>query len=348
MNSAKHVLFESWCTLLSLVAALILGGLVLLYIGASPAHVYQQLILGAVGRLDLLNETLAATTPYLLCGLALSLAFKAGLFNIGAEGQLFMGAMAAAIVGRYMTTPYLGACIVLLVAFGVGMFWGAIPAWLKIRFGVHEVINTIMLNAIAFAACTYVLKLPSIRLNAATPQTADVARQAQIGALKLGGLQLDRGLLIGMLIALGLWYIIRRSWVGFEIRVVGAQPEAGQTAGISERKVLFWVFACSGGLAGLAGGFFVSAPAHPYFQMGFSPGWGFWGIALALLARNHPLALLPAAFLFGMLETGSGQLQLTTGIPREIAYLLEALIILFISSRIFHKQLDPHGKYTHA
>lgn len=126
------------------------------------------------------------------------------------------------------------------------------------------------------------------------------------------------------------------------------QPEAARTAGISINQMTLLAFAISGGIAGLAGGFFVTSPSHPYFQMGFSNGWGYWGIALALLARNHPIAVVLAALLFGILETGSGRLDTNMGIPRELIFMLEAVIILVLSSRLFHRLLDPTGRYRHA
>lgn len=344
----KQLGFELWCVVLALLVSLTIGGLVLLYLGESPAQVYWQLLQGALGSKALLAETISATTPYLCCGLSLTIAFRAGLFNIGAEGQLFMGAMAAAIAGRYLAFPFVGMIGLVLVAFAVGMAWGLIPAWLKIRFGVHEVINTIMLNSIAFSICAYLLKLPSVRLNASTPQTADVAVAAQWKPLVIGGLSIDMGFVFAVCLAIILWHILRDMVVGFELCATGIQPEAAKTAGISINRTTLIAFGLSGGIAGLAGGLFVAVPGHPYFQMGFSPGWGYWGIALALLARNHPLAVIPAALLFGIMETGSGRLDAAMGIPRELVYVLEAIIILLLSARLFHRLLDPTGERHHV
>lgn len=351
---------ETWYALLAIVSSLTLGGIILLYMGESPLQVYTLLVKGSLGRLDLISATLAATTPYLLCGLALAFAFQAGLFNIGAEGQLFMGAMAAALVGRWMTVPGIGPVVVILVGIGAGMLWGYIPALLKNRFGVHEVINTIMLNYIAIYFCSWLLNvkggtykilgmsltIPSIRGDQAMPRTADVAAQAQLPSLSLGGLSIDTGLLLAILLAVILLVVMRRSRLGYAVKVMGMQPKAAETAGISTAKITIIGMVISGGMAGLAGALYASSPAHPYFETGFSPGWGFWGIALALLARNHPIGVIFAALLFGMLETGSSFLDTSLGIPRELVYILEAIIILMISSRLFERLLEPDQRRT--
>ena len=338
-HSIPRWLMETWYAVLSIVAALTMGGLILLYLGESPAQVYGLLLKGSLGRLDLVNATIAATTPYLLCGLALAFAFQAGLFNIGAEGQLFMGAMAAAMVGRHLTLPWLSPVVVLSVGVIAGIAWGLIPALLKIRFGVHEVINTIMLNYIAISLCSYLVNLPLFRANASIPRTADIAAQAQVPLLTFGGLQIDLGLVIGIVLALVLLHLMRRTRLGFTIKVMGIQPAAAETAGISPRRITMMGMGLSGGIAGLAGALYATSPQHPYFEMGFSPGWGFWGIALALLARNNPVGVVFAAVLFGVFETGSSYLDTALGIPRELIYILEALIILMISSRLFERAL---------
>lgn len=332
---------ETWYALLAIVSSLTLGGLILLYMGESPLQVYTLLLQGSLGRLDLISATLAATTPYLLCGLALSLAFQAGLFNIGAEGQLFMGAMAAALVGRWLSVPFVSPVLALLIGATAGMLWGLIPALLKNRFGVHEVINTIMLNYIAIYFCSYLVNIPAIRGDQAMPRTTDVAASAQLSSLNLGGLVIDTGLLIAIALAFVLLVVMRKSRLGFTIKVTGMQPKAAETAGISPARITILGLVLSGGMAGLAGALYATSPAHPYFETGFSPGWGFWGIALALLARNHPVGVIFAAFLFGIFETGSSFLDTSLGIPRELVYILEAIIILMISSRLFERLLDP-------
>ncbi|MBK05098.1 MAG: hypothetical protein CL920_39610 [Deltaproteobacteria bacterium] len=347
-SSMKRMWFESLCAMLAFLSALTMGGLILLYMGESPAVVYGLLLKGALGSAEQINMTLATTAPYLLCGLSLAIAFQAGLFNIGAEGQLFAGAMVGALLGRWLEIPFLAPWIVLLVSVGAGALWAWIPAFLKVRFGVHEVINTIMLNYIMFSLCAFLVRQPAIRVNRSVPRTVDVSNHAQMGGLHIFGLQWDVGLLVGIVLAFVLLHVLRRTGIGFEIRVTGIQPDAAKTAGIDPHKITIWTFMLSGAIAGLAGGFHVISPQHPHFEMGLSPGWGFWGIALALLARNHPVGIVFSACLFGILETGGGVLDTSLGIPRELIQILEALIILMVSSRLFVRLLDPERRFGHV
>lgn len=334
---------ETWYAVLAVVASLTFGGLMLLYMGESPAQVYGMLLRGSLGQLDLLSATLAATVPYILCGLALALAFRAGLFNIGAEGQLFLGAMATALVGRYLTLPWLSPILALAVGVLAGMLWAALPALLKIRFGVHEVINTIMLNYIAIYFCSYLVNIPALRSDPSMPRTADIAIQAQLPTVGTGAFRLDLGLIVAVVLALVLLWILNTTRFGFAVKVMGMQPRAAETAGISTAQVTLWSLVGSGAIAGLAGACYVTSSTHPYFETGFSPGWGYWGIALALLARNHPVGVIFAGFLFGILETGSSYLDTSLGIPRELIYILEAVIILMISSRLFERLLGDRS-----
>lgn len=350
----QKFIFESWCVVLSIILALTFGGLVLLYMGESPLEIYILLVEGALGSAHRIDATLLTTTPYLFCGLALALSFRAGLFNVGAEGQLFAGAMSGALAGHFLNIgalapiqlPLVGMIsplllIVILSSFLGGLLWSYLPIVLKIRFEVHEVISTIMLNYIMYALCAFLVRQPSIRVDNSVPRTTDIAAHAQLGGFGIGSVQIFYGLLFGVVIALLLMHLFQKTRFGFELSAVGLQPDAAENAGISVNKVYLYSFLISGGLAGLAGGFFVLSPEHPHFEMGFSPGWGFWGIALALLARNHPVGVIFAALLFGVFETGSGLLDTTRGIPRELIQILEALIILIVSSRLFQRLLRP-------
>jgi simple sugar transport system permease protein len=332
---------ELQAVVLSLLTALTLCGLILLYLGESPLDIYFLLLKSSLGTAQQLSTTLRVTIPYLLCGLALAVSFQAGLFNIGAEGQMLFGALVAGLVGAlWKPTGVFAPFWVLMVATLAGMFWALIPAILKIRFQVHEVINTIMLNYIAAYLAAWVVVQPAYRVNASMTRTPDIPSQAQLHPLTLFGIQWEWGLFLGFLLALLWWHVFQKTRFGYEVKATGKQPEAARTAGISVPFVLVSTFLISGGLAGLAGGLYVTSPAHPYFEPGFSPGWGFWGIALALLARNHPLGVCLAALLFGVLETGSSALETQRAVPRELVQILEALIILLLSSRLFPRLLQ--------
>ena len=293
---------------------------------------YSGLWAGAFGRWRALADSLVAATPYLLTGLAVTLGFRCGLFNIGAEGQLYVGALAAAAVGVHITVlPWaIHLPLTVLAGMAAGMAWGAFPGWLKARTGAHEVINTIMMNFIAIALVDVLVKGPLCDPASTIPRTANVAETARLPLLA-PNTRLHAGFLLALLCAIGVWLLLTRLPLGFEIRAVGANPDAAQQAGIRVRRSYVLALGMSGAIAGLAGAGEVLG-LNGNLPAAFSSGYGFDGIAVALLARANPIAVIPAALLWGALRNGAGLMQLRSGISVDLINIIQALVIMFVAA----------------
>jgi simple sugar transport system permease protein len=274
-------------------------------------------------------------TPLVFTGLSVAFAFHAGLFNIGAEGQLTLGALAAAAVGAlWPAAPWpLAPVVALAAALLAGTVWGAIPGWLRARRGSHEVINTIMMNFIAAGLASYVALYLLKNPDSQNPETRPIGLGYRLGLWSMfGGAPVSAALLLAIGAAGVVWLVLWRTPLGFEIRAVGQSESAARAAGIDAAKIRITALAVAGGLAGLVGVGEVLGNAGK-FKVGFSPEYGFMGIAVALLGRNHPLGVLVAAFLFGALHKGTADLDLETEhVTRELSLVLQALIIISVSA----------------
>lgn len=278
-------------------------------------------------------ESLVASTPYIFGGLAVALGFRAGLFNIGAEGQIFTGAILSAYIGYSVTglPAILHVPLALLAGFLGGAVWGFIPGWLKAKTGGHEVINTIMMNYIAFRLSDWLLSGPMKRPESFNPISPTIQESAELWRFFQDPIRFH----LGFFIALGVawvvyWFLFKTKW-GFDLRTVGANPHAARYAGMSVAFVTMLAMSLSGGLAGLAGANEVLGLNHN-LAMAFSSGYGFDSIALALLGKSHPLGVVLAALLFGTLRNGATRMQLVAGIPIDIISILQALILAFIAA----------------
>jgi simple sugar transport system permease protein len=324
---------------LAVFTALVVGAVIVILAGGNPLAAYLGLFQGAFGSARALSETTVWATPYIFAGLAVSLAFKGGLFNIGAEGQLAFGAVASAWVG-YKLPELLGlnlpAILHLPMAVGAGMvaggIWGAIPGWLKARTGAHEVINTIMMNYIALNLTSFLLNGPMkdpnpLNVSARTPQIAESARFLPIFA----GSRLHWGFVLALVVAFIVWWVLEKTTLGFEIRTSGANPDAARYAGVNVRRAIVLTMVLSGALAGLAGSIEVTALNYRH-ELGFSVGYGFDAIAIALLGKTHPLGVVVAALLFGALRNGATRMQFLTQIPVDVISVIQALILLFVAA----------------
>jgi simple sugar transport system permease protein len=320
--------------LCALLIAMALGSLLIVAYGAEPAAIYGMLLAGTWGDLAGLGQVLFKATPLIFTGLAVAVGLRAGLFNIGAEGQAIAGAFACALAGLALpeATPGMVAIpLCLFAAFAGGAAVGAVPGWLKSRFGAHEVINTIMLNFIVAALAGYVvthhLHVPE---SVHTPPIPEAAQLPRLGEWvdAWSGSAANVSLLLALAVAIALRWFLFRTGAGFALRVAGMSPGAAAASGVSLRRVTVLTMALSGGLAGLVGVNFVMGYKH-YFEQGFTAGVGYLGIAVALLGRNHPLGVVLAALLFGTLSQGG--LVINKVIPKEIVDVLQAVIILAIA-----------------
>lgn len=304
--------------------------LVLLVAGHDPVRAIRALLDGAAGTPDAFaSATLVRAIPLALAGLAVALAFRAGIFNIGADGQLLAGAAAASAVALPLADSLGGGGVVaaLSAAALAGGAWASVAAQLRRRFGVLEVISTIMLNFVALHLVSWLVRGPLQEPLRIYPQTAPLADGVRLPGL-VPGTRLHAGVLLALLAAGALWWALRHTAAGFRVRAIGANPDAARVAGeIDVPRTTFRVFVISGALAGLAGGVEVTGVTYALYE-NLSPGYGYTAIAVALLARLHPLALLLSATLFGALEAGAAAMQRDAGVPSVLVSIVEACLIL--------------------
>jgi simple sugar transport system permease protein len=339
----------------AIILAVIVGSIVILLssllVGGGidwslPLRAYKGLACGSLlGPLPICGEptwngvinTAVASSPLILGGLAVGLGFKAGLFNIGAQGQFLMGALGAAWIGASVATlPAPIAMVIGLVAGAfIGFAWGFVPGFLKAFTGAHEVVTTIMLNYISLFVIAYIVTGP-LRVAGAS-----FARTADVGAAALPIL-VGRNGHVGVLIAVALvpiiYWLLWRTKLGFEIRAVGANPEAARYAGMGPRRLTILTMGLSGGLAGLAGGIEILGITH-YLPIGYGTTVGFDAIAVALLGRSHPVGILAAAILFGAMRAGGQLMQIQAGIPVEIVDVLQGVILFFLAADIIVRRI---------
>lgn len=312
---------------LAVTGALLVGSLVISLVGADPWKAYTALFRGAFGSSVQFNMTLLNATPLILAGLAVALAFRGGTFNIGGEGQLHMGALFATWAGTSLTLPPgLALGVALLAGLLGGLLWGAIPGYLKASKGFNEVITTILLNYIAIWLVSYLVHGP-MKEPGWNPQSRAVAEAARLPIIDpLSGLNL--GIMLALVAALVVYLILERTTLGFSIRMVGLNRTAAAYAGVNVPLTMALTLGLSGALAGLAGAVEILGRQYRLLD-GFSPGYGFDAIAVALLARLNPWGTIFSAIFFGALRTGANTMQVVAGLPVVVVYVLEGLVILF-------------------
>lgn len=276
------------------------------------------------------SATLVRAVPLIIIGLGIALAFRGGAFNIGAEGQFYSGAIAATWIGLHAGSlpPPLAIAAAAAGAAIAGAVWVALPVWLQLRFGVIEVISTLVLNFVAESLVSLMVQGPLQESQGIYPQSDAIAMSARLSAL--AGTRLHAGILLALAGAAILWYLFERTLWGFRLRAVGAGSRAAEVSGrIDARRVAATALLGSGAVAGLAGGVEVTGVSYALFQ-NLSPGYGFTAIAVALLARLHPLGVVATGILFGALEAGAGAMQRDAGVPAVAVYVVEAIVILVV------------------
>jgi len=307
--------------------------------GYDAAAALAALWRGPFGSADaILSALLPRAIPLIIIGLGIGLAFRAGALNIGAEGQFYAGALAATWVGLALG-PLVGQSggvlarvavlsAVLSAALVAGLLWAAAPVLLRLRFGVLEVISTLLLNFVAEALVSWMVQGPLQESRHVYPQSDALLPVARLP--QLAGTRLHLGLLIALVLALLLWVFQRRTLAGFQLRATGENPLAAHvTGGVRIRRVFAWALLLSGGLAGLAGGVELTGTSYALFQ-NLSPGYGFTGIAVALLARLDPLGIVATGLLFAALEAGASAMQRDAGVPAVAVYMVEATMIIAV------------------
>ncbi len=321
---------------MALAIAMVVGDLLILTFGQSPAAVYRVLVEGTWGNAYGFGQVLYKATTLTFTGLAVAIGLRAGLFNIGAESQLAAGGFAAAIVGLTLPSGTPGAIGILLCIAGAavaGGAVGAVPGVLKARFGAHEVIVTIMLNFIVLALLNYII---ATHLNVAeTLHTAEIrtGEMPRLAAIipSFHGSAVNSTLVVALLAAAAMTWYLFRTRAGYELRAVGLQPPAAEYAGVRVGGVWLRAMALSGALAGLGGINYVLGYKH-YYEESFGAGSGFLGIAVALVGRSHPLGVVLAALLFATLSQGG--LAVNALVPKQMVDVLQAVVIIAVAASV--------------
>jgi simple sugar transport system permease protein len=316
------------------IALALLASIPFVYLaGSDLPTTIDALVAGSWGSGTSISETLVQAIPLLITGLAVAIAFQAGLFNIGAEGQLVIGGLAAGIVGASVRMPGPLLCVACLLSGALaGALWALVPALLKAYRGVHEVVTTIMLNYVAFDVSRYLVSPSGPFVSATQPSATDkIPLDARLGVIA-PGTRLHAGLLIALALVAVLAWLLYRTPAGFRLRLVGINPRAAATLGISVPRTTIAAMLASGGIAGLAGAVQVLGVYGRYYDS-FSPGYGYDAIAVALLGALAPVGIAVAALFFGTLGAGAVQLQAVAGISREMVSVVSGLVVAFVAAQ---------------
>jgi simple sugar transport system permease protein len=320
-----------YISLISLVVSLVIGGIIIGLAGYPVGAAYASLLEGAFGDMDKFADALGAATPLLFTGLAVAFAWKGGLINIGGEGQLLVGAMAAALTGVVFKglPSFVHIPLCLFAAMIAGGLWAALVGWCRVNFKINEIVLAIMLNYIAvyltnyivtylFKADSWVVKSPNIQSAAVLPRLIPHTR-------------LTAGFLIGLLFTALVFWFFRYTRKGFEIRALGGNYFAAEAGGVKPSRDIVLTMFCSGAIAGLAGACEVMG-VYRYFISGFSPGYGYDGLAVAMLGQYNPIGVALAAVFMGILRSGASALDRATNIPADFVVIIQAIIILVVAT----------------
>ncbi len=324
--------------LIAALLALVAGAFILLALGKNPIEAYGAMLEGAFGSERNLFRTLTRATPLLLVAIGICIAFRGGMINIGAEGQLFVGAVSATAfsIGFADALPgWLLVILTLLIGFLAGAVWGAVPGVLKARFNVNEILSTVMMNEIAIQLLIFLLSGPMIdpaevERGTRIPQSAPLPESVWMARLAPPS-QIHVGVFIAIIAAAVVYVLLWRTTLGYRIRAVGQNRDASRYAGISVPFYLALSLTLSGGLAGLAGAVEVMGVSHRMVE-GFAVGYGFSGIVVALFGRLHPIGSIPSAFLFGAMLVGADKMQRDLQVPSATIIALQGLIVIFVVS----------------
>ena len=318
--------------LLAILVALVIGAVFMLFVGKNPLTAYWTMFYGAFGSWPNFGETLVYVTPLIFTGLAVALAFRGGLFNIGVEGQIVVAMLTTAYVGSaWAGLPgWLHGLTALLMGGVAGAAWAGIPGLCKAYRGVHEVISTIMMNYMALYLTHYLVMGPLLAPPGIIPATREIADAVKFWRF-LPPSRANVGIFIALVCVVLVYILLWRTPLGFSIRAVGKNQEAARYAGMNVRSNVLYAMLCSGALAGLAGACQVQGLQYKFLDVFMFTGYGFDGIAVALLGRNHPIGVVLGALLFGSLTSGALQMQSVGGIPKEVIGIIQSVIILFVA-----------------
>ncbi|PIJ61900.1 ABC transporter permease [Mesotoga sp. H07.pep.5.3] len=332
MNTGK--IYALLVPIVSVLIALLIASIIIIMIGKNPITAYAIMLDGAFGSQEAIADTIMKMTPLILTGLAVGFGFRAGVFNIGAEGQMTMGALIGAVVAMNIggIPSIIAIPLSILAGMLAGAFWASIAGFLKAFTGAHEVISTIMLNWIASNLASYMVTGP-LAVGSGTPKSPEIAEASKLPViLKVQATELSIGIFIAVAVAIIMYILIEKTTTGYKLKAVGFNPHAAEYGGISIRKSIILTMAISGALAGMAGIVdLIGVPPHRFVGE-LTGGRGFDGITIALIGRNNPIGIIFAALLIAALRTGSNAMQIRAQIPNDIVSIIQGIVIFLVAA----------------
>ncbi|MGD9907977.1 sugar ABC transporter permease [Mesotoga sp. HF07.pep.5.2.highcov] len=332
MNTGK--IYALLVPIVSVLIALLIASIIIIMIGKNPVTAYAIMLDGAFGSQEAIADTIMKMTPLILTGLAVGFGFRAGVFNIGAEGQMTMGALIGAVVAMNIggIPSIIAIPLSILAGMLAGAFWASIAGFLKAFTGAHEVISTIMLNWIASNLASYMVTGP-LAVGSGTPKSPEIAEASKLPViLKVQATELSIGIFIAVAVAIIMYILIEKTTTGYKLKAVGFNPHAAEYGGISIRKSIILTMAISGALAGMAGIVdLIGVPPHRFVGE-LTGGRGFDGITIALIGRNNPIGIIFAALLIAALRTGSNAMQIRAQIPNDIVSIIQGIVIFLVAA----------------
>lgn len=328
-NQLKKTGKEALLVLANILVAMLLGSILILLQGENPFQVYYYLLIEPLTRMSGVIKVLGKATPLIFCGLAAAVSFRSNLFNVGIEGQIYMGGLAAVLVAFFVPvqSSFIMIPMCLMAAMIAGGLWSMLAGWLKVKYKVHEVISTIMMNYIVSSIVSFVI-LNYLKADGANPRTDKLPGSALLTQFKSPD-HLNTGFIIALICTVVLAIIVYRTATGWKIDAAGRNMKACLYSGISAKRVIMMVMMLSGMFAGLAGAERVMG-AYGYMEIGFSPGYGYDGMIVAIIGRNNPIGSLIAALFIGLLHYGGVNINIHTNIASEWVYVLIAMILVMV------------------
>lgn len=332
--------------LFAILLALLLGAFIMIFNGKNPIEGYMALLHGALGSKYLIATTLAKTVPLILTGLAIAVSFRSGIFNIGGEGQLYLGAFASAYVGFTFTDlpVFVGIILAIIASALVGGFYAYIPAILKVKYNIDEVITTIMFNSIAMLFTNYLVNYPFQASQGKMGGTDMIAEAFKFPKL-VPMSKLNTSIFYTIIISIFIYYLIKKTSYGYNFKIVGENSIFSKYSGIDNKKYMIFAMVISGALCGIAGAFEVYG-THYRFLQNISKGMAFDGMLVALIVKNNPIGIILMSIFFAVLKTGSNAMEMNTGVPSELILVIQSVIILFIAGENGFKEIWERRKLT--
>lgn len=347
-NSGKNILGQVASNIgvpiLAIVVGLLFGAIFMVLIGKNPGEAYKALWVSSFGSMSSFAETLVNTTPLIFTGLSVAFAFRCGLLNMGGEGQFLAAYVVAGWIGAFFHMPaWIHIPFTFAAAALAGALWAIIPGILKARLGIHEVISTIMFNYIALQGSTIVIREFLMPKGGYIPASPMIQPTAQLPRL-IEMTRFNASFFVALALAAFIGWLLWRTVTGYEIRAVGLNPHAAEYGGVNVAKNIILAMMISGALAGFAGATQVMGLEYRAYQPFGLLGYGFTGIAVALLGKNHPAGIILGALLFGVLQRGANSMQSLAGVPKEVISIIQACIIFFVASDYALKKIHRRFK----